>query len=143
MEFKSCLRFRFNHGCDDWCRSGNCDRCLSSGNCAGLAQKVKQVSFDLLFPLLSELLHILGNKKLTKWWLFPHCRKRILRKNSDSTAATQMSPPVPTYGTGLQAPDGEYSTGVIIFRDSIKLDFYALCSDKLTRQQWNPFWTLL
>ena len=58
-----------------------------------------------------------------------------MRKNSDSAAATQMSPPVPTYGTGLQAPDGEYSTGVIIFRNSIKLDFYAPCSDKLKRQK--------
>ena len=66
MEFKFCLRFRFNHGCDDRCRSGNCDRCLSSGDCAGLAQKVKQVSFVMRISLPSELLYVAGNKKLTK-----------------------------------------------------------------------------
>ena len=53
-----------------------------------------------------------------------------MRKNSDSAAATQMSPPVPTYGTGLQPPDGEYSTGMITIIDSIKLDSLLTFIDK-------------
>ena len=164
IQFTSYLfLFRFDFGCDDRRRLGNSDRCLPSGNCFGLAQKVKQFSLTSLVDFSSELFENIWqpwNDRLMftmsgsnchkmqtfpvknivfhRWYLY-HFRKRILRKNSDSAAATQMSSPVPTYGTGLQLPDGEYSTGI----SSDNLNQTKLSSTilkrKPTRPEYSPF----